>query len=92
MEVNIQSKDHKDYLDFVVEGLKKYNKSNNCIEKIDVYYSSLAVTYKQDIVNYTELLQIHDQFLQYGLESFISNADMKNGRKISYSMVEDTEN
>ena len=82
-EINIQSKNHKDYLDFVVEGFK----NNECIEKIDVYYSSLSVTYEKDIVNYTKLLQTHDQFLQYGLDSFISNADMTNGKKISYCIT-----
>lgn len=86
MEINIHSKDHKDYLDFVVNGLKKFGKAQNCIAKIDVFHSSISVTYKNNIENFTEMLSVHENIKNHGLETHISIADMRNGNKISYKL------
>lgn len=86
MEIEIQSPDHNNFLDFVIEGLENYEKAKNHIDTIDVYNSSISVTYKENHENITELLYVHEHIMDHGLDPFISRADMRNGQTIRYDL------
>lgn len=85
MKINIVSKDHKDYINFVVRGLEKYQRANKVIDEIDVFHSAIKVTYKNE-GSISELLNIHTHIEQHGLDSFFSIADMENGKTVTYKL------
>jgi len=85
MQINIVSKDHKDYVNFVVRGLERYERANRTIDKIDVFHSAIKVTYKNE-GSLSELLYIHSHIEDYGFDSFFSIADMKNGKTVTYKL------
>ena len=88
MEIEIISESHDEYLDFIIGGLRSYERANNCIEKIQMFHSSISVTYKENPESVTELLYIHDHIQDYGMTSFISTSDIKEGNSIRYDLEE----
>jgi hypothetical protein len=85
MKINKHSKATNDYIDFVVMGLKSYERANKVIDTIDVFNGSITVTYKNE-GSLTELLNIHSHIEDYGLDSFFSIADMKSGNTVTYKL------
>ena len=85
MQIEKHSKPTKDYINFVINGLEKYEKANKVIEKIDVFNSSIRITYKNE-GTLSELLFIHSHIEDYGMRSFFSMSDMKNGNTVRYDL------
>ena len=86
MKINRVSNDSKDYINFVVEGLEKWDRSERVIETINVYYSSISVNYRTDMQNPTEMLYIHEHIRTYGLDVFISKHDIISKNTVSYRL------
>jgi hypothetical protein len=86
MEIQYHGKKRKDYIKFVIEGLENYQLCNDYILRIDVFNSSISVTYDIEPMHITGLLKCHEHISGYGLDPFISNNAMKNGQRISYKL------
>lgn len=84
MEIEKHGSDHKDYILFVLEGLKSKEFQENIL-RIDVFHSSLSVTYDLNN-NPTDMIQVHENIKNHGLNVFISNNAKKNGQRVSYQL------
>jgi hypothetical protein len=86
MKIEYHGEKRKDYINFVIEGLENYQLCKDYILRIDVFNSSISVTYDIEPTHITGLLKCHEHISDYGFNTFISNNDMKNGQTISYTL------